>query len=77
MSIEDFIDRVQVQDFTNAAPIFSELMAGKLSDALEQVKMQIAGEVFNSDADDDELEELSDEELDEILDADDDEDDEE
>jgi hypothetical protein len=73
MSIEDFIDKVQVQDFTNASPIFSELMAGKLSDALEQVKMQIAGEMFSSDADDDELEELSDEELDEILDDEDDE----
>lgn len=72
MSIEDFIDRVQVQDFTNASPIFNELMAGKIGDALEQVKMQIAGEVFES-GDDDELEELSDEELDEILDEDDEE----
>lgn len=76
MSIEDFIDRVQVQDFTNAAPMFGELMASKLADALDQAKMKIANEVFES-GDDDELEEVSDEEIDEILDDDDEEDDEE
>ena len=76
MSIEDFIDRVQVQDFTNAAPMFGELMASKLADALDQAKIKIANEVFES-GDDDELEEVSDEEVDEILDDDDEEDDEE
>ena len=78
MSIEDFIDRVQVQDFTNAAPLFGELMASKLGNALDQAKMKIANEVFNSgDEDDEELEDVSDEEVDEILDGDDEEDDEE
>ena len=71
MSIEDFIDKVHMQDFTNAAPMFGELMASKLGDALDQAKMKIANEVFSS-ADDD-LEELSDEEIDEILDEEDDE----
>lgn len=78
MSIEDFIDKVQMQDFTNASPVFGELMSSKLADALDQAKMKIANEVFNSgDEDDDELEEVSDEEVDEILDDDDEEDDEE
>ena len=76
MSIEDFIDKIQTQDFTNASPIFGELMASKLDDALDQAKIKIANEVFNSGDDDDEdedLEELSDEEIDEILDDEDDE----
>ena len=80
MSIEDFIDAVQMQDFTNASPMFKELMAGKLGDALDQQKIGIANEVFNSgddEDDDDEFEELSDEEIDDILDEEDfDEDDE-
>ena len=81
MSIEDFIDKVQMQDFTNASPIFGELMSSKLADALDQAKIKIANEVFNAGDDDDEydddededLEELSDEEIDEILDDEDDE----
>lgn len=74
MSIEDFIDKVQMQDFTNASPVFGELMSSKLADALDQAKMKIANEVFNSgDDEDDDLEELSDEEVDEILDDEDDE----
>ena len=77
MSIEDFIDKIQTQDFTNASPIFGELMSSKLADALDQAKIKIANEVFNSDDDDDELEEVSDEEVDEILDDDDDEEDDE
>lgn len=70
MSIEDFIDRVQHQDFANAAPIFNELMAGKIGDALEQAKINIAGDMFNSNDDDDdiELEDLSDDEIGEIID---------
>ena len=76
MSIEDFIDKIQTQDFTNASPIFGELMSSKLADALDQAKIKIANEVFNS-GDDDELEEVSDEEIDEILDDDDDEEDDE
>lgn len=76
MSIEDFIDKIQTQDFTNASPIFGELMSSKLADALDQAKIKIANEVFES-GDDDELEEVSDEEVDEILDGDDDEEDDE
>ena len=74
MSIEDFIDKVQMQDFTNASPVFGELMSSKLADALDQAKMKIANEVFNSgDDEDDDLEELSDKGVDEILDDEDDE----
>jgi|APGre2960657404_1045060.scaffolds.fasta_scaffold336723_2 hypothetical protein len=76
MSIENFIDKIQTQDFTNASPIFGELMSSKLADALDQAKIKIANEVFNAGDDDDEdedLEELSDEEIDEILDDEDDE----
>ena len=76
MSIEDFIDKIQTQDFTNASPVFGELMASKLADALDQAKIKIANEVFES-GDDDELEEVSDEEVDEILDDDNDEEDDE
>ena len=70
MSVEDLIDKIQTQDFTAAKPMFAELMATKLNDALEQQKIKVAGQMFGDDQeeDDEELEDISDEEIDEILD---------
>lgn len=75
-SIEDLVDRIQVQDFVNAQTVFGELMSDRLADALEQAKIRVAGEMFNDNVDDEtdeDLEELSDEEIDEILDDEDEE----
>lgn len=59
--IESFIDAVSDQNFTDAGPIFQELMATKLHDALEAEKVKVAGVVFS----DDDLD-ISDDELDDI-----------
>lgn len=69
-NIEDLINKIQTQDFTAAQPMFAELMATKLQDALDQQKMKVASQVFgnNEEENDEELEDVSDEEIDEILD---------
>lgn len=76
MSIEDLINDVMNQDFAKAGPTFNEIMQQKLTDAIDQEKIRVAGVVFNDDEDfedDEELEELSDEEIDQIIDEEDDE----
>jgi hypothetical protein len=74
-NIEDLINTVVDQDFAKAGPMFSELMQQKLTDALDQEKVRVAGVVFN-DAEDD-LEDVSDEEIEEIVDDEEEEDEEE
>ncbi len=65
-SIEDLINNVMDQDFASAGPSFNEIMQQKLTDALDQEKVRVAGVVFNDDEDD--LEDVSDEEIEEIVD---------
>jgi hypothetical protein len=74
-SIEDLINNVMDQDFAKAGPMFSELMQQKLTDALDQEKVRVAGAIFNDDEDG--LEEISDEEIGEIVDDEDEEEEEE
>lgn len=78
MSIEDLINNVMNQDFANAGPTFNEIMQQKLTDAIDQEKIRVAGVVFNNaddveEEDDEEFEELSDDEIGEIVDEEDDE----
>lgn len=47
--ISDFIDQVVDQDFASAQPTFAELISNKMSDALEQQKIGLAGKVFNDE----------------------------
>ncbi len=74
-NIEDLINNVMDQDFAKAGPMFSELMQQKLTDALNQEKVRVAGAIFNDDEDG--LEEISDEEIGEIVDDEDEEEEEE
>lgn len=72
MSIEDLINNVMNQDFANAGPTFNEIMQQKLTDAIDQEKIRVAGIVFNNaddveEEDDEEFEELSDDEIGEIV----------
>ncbi len=67
MSIEDLIDQIYNQDFANAGPTFNELLQQKLTDALDQEKINVASQMFG-DGDDEELEDISDEEIGEIVD---------
>jgi len=78
--IETFIDAVLNQDFSQAAPMFNELIGDKMNDALEQEKISVADQIFNGaepeeeqlelDLEDGEVEETEDEDItDEELDA--------
>jgi len=46
--IEDFLDQVKTDNFAKAEKTFSDLVGGKLGDALDQQKAKIAGAVFDS-----------------------------
>lgn len=77
--IENFIDAVMNQDFTNAGPMFNDLLGDKLNDALEQEKIAVASSIFNEVEDEEQLEmdfeeeeldddiEISDEEMDDAI----------
>ena len=77
MSIEDLINNVMNQDFAKAGPTFNEIMQQKLTDAIDQEKIRVAGVVFNDEEDfeeeedDEEFEDLSDDEIGEIVDDED------
>ena len=50
-TIDQLLDRIAVQDFANAQPVFAELMASKLQDAIDAEKIRVAGQVFNNEGD--------------------------
>jgi len=56
MDISNFIQNVKDQDFNSAGVTFNELMMAKVTDALEQEKIKVAGQVFNGDDDEEQLE---------------------
>ena len=55
MSIEDLINNVIDQDFAKAGPTFQELMQDRMNDALEQEKISVAGQIFNNENPDEEI----------------------
>ena len=68
--IEDLVQAAMEKDYAAANEIFSDMMSVKVSDALDQEKVGIAGQIFNGevpeeddyDIDDDDLE-LDDDEI--------------
>tara|TARA_R110000772_G_scaffold262601_1_gene381696 strand:+ start:2084 stop:2380 length:297 start_codon:yes stop_codon:yes gene_type:complete len=81
----DLIQAALNQNYTAATEIFNDQIGQRMASALDQEKINIASQIYNSGedavaqqddaADDDEDIEISDEEIDEVdLDADDDED---
>ena len=70
--LNDFINAISDQDFNTAAPTFHEILADKMNDALEQEKINMAGQMFNGDEaeldDDDPSEEDVEAALDELED---------
>lgn len=52
-TIEQLVDRIASQDFANAQPMFAELMASKLQDAIDAEKVKISNQVFNGVDEDD------------------------
>ena len=75
--IEDLINNVVDQDFSKAGPMFTDIIQDKVNNALEQEKINIAAQVYNSgntveieepiEPTDDEIE-MSDDDLDDVTD---------
>lgn len=73
--LESFIDAVAQQDFNQANSVFNDMIGQRMSDALDQEKIAVAGQVFNN-AEPEELEasgaedteDFSDEEIDAAID---------
>ena len=67
--LEDLVDMISVEDFANAQPMFAELMASKLHDAIDAEKIKTAGQMFDPDEDDyldeEDFEDLDEEDFDE------------
>ena len=49
MSIEDLIDNIANQDFAKAEPMFHDLLNAKMNDAMEAEKVRVAGQIFNGE----------------------------
>jgi hypothetical protein len=52
MSTEDFIDSIMDKDFNSAQGKFADMMKDRISDALEQQKIAVAGTMFGEPEDD-------------------------
>tara|TARA_A100001201_G_scaffold141519_1_gene137186 strand:- start:2467 stop:2850 length:384 start_codon:yes stop_codon:yes gene_type:complete len=64
---ENFINAVTAKDFVSASKDFEDIMMAKVGDALDQEKINLAGQVFNDE--DPSEEEIDDtEESDEVVD---------
>ena len=46
---ENFINAVTAKDYVAASKEFEEMMLGKVDDALEQEKVNLAGQIFNGE----------------------------
>lgn len=71
-TIEDLVQASLNQDYNHANEIFGDLMSSKISDTLEQEKINLANQIYNGEEveedefDTDDLEELDDEDLEEL-----------
>jgi hypothetical protein len=73
--IEDLVQAAMEKDYSTANEIFSDMMSVKVSDALDQEKVGIAGQIFNGDIPEEDDIDIDDDDLewdeDEISDEDD------
>ena len=53
----DFIDAVGDKDFNNAEKMFQDLLADKMSTAMEAEKISVASDIYNSVGEDTETDE--------------------
>lgn len=67
--IETMIDNIMNSEFNTAGDIFNDLLNTKVQDAVDQEKIALAGQIFNSSVDDEQLdldfddEDITDEDL--------------
>lgn len=78
-TIEDLVQASLNQDYNGANEIFGDLMSSKISDALEQEKIQLANNIYNGveeeEVEDFDVDDLEDEDFDDEEDLEDDEED--
>lgn len=76
-TIEDLVQASLNQDYNGANEIFGDLMSSKISDALEQEKIQLANNIYNGveeeEVEDFDVDDLEDEDFDDEEDLEDDE----
>ena len=70
--IQDLIQHALNQDYNKANEVFGDLMGDKIGNALEQQKADIASQIYNGGAPEEDIDEedidIDDEELDELVD---------
>lgn len=73
--LESFIDAVAQQDFNQANSVFNDMIGQRMSDALDQEKIAVAGQIFNNEepeeleaSEDEDAEDFTDEEIDAAID---------
>ena len=70
--LEDLVQAAMDKNYTVANELFTDLMQSKVGDALDQEKIGIAGQIFNGEEPEEDIE-LSDEEIEDALEDDDEE----
>lgn len=76
-TIEDLITKTHEKDFVSANKIFTSLMQDKISAAMDQEKIRVAGQIYNGMSPEDRDKDDDDDQLEFDLDDEDEEDDEE
>jgi len=55
-TIEDLVKHSLAQDYNKANEVFGTVMTTKLADVLDQTKVKLAGQIYNGDPEDEEIE---------------------
>ena len=55
-TIEDLVKHSLDKDYNKANEIFNDVMTVKLTDVLDQAKVKLAGQIYNGDPEDEEIE---------------------
>ena len=59
-TIEDLVKHSLAQDYNKANEVFGTVMTTKLADVLDQTKVKLAGQIYNGDPEDEEIEDEED-----------------
>ena len=54
-TIEDLVKHSLAQDYNKANEVFGTVMTTKLADVLDQTKVKLAGQIYNGDPEDEEI----------------------
>jgi hypothetical protein len=73
MSVEDLINHITDENYSKAEITLNDLLADRMSDALEQEKIAVANQIYNDGESEEEIDEDDLDEEDDDLDDEDDE----